>query len=71
MDNESKVKAPEVWPLIIFTNQFKQKDTIFVNINQENLELGLKKDNEEEWGVSIFKYIHFFLFPTKSKKSNL
>lgn len=50
MDNESKVKAPEVWPLIIFTNQFKQKDTIFVNINQENLELGLKKDNEEEWG---------------------
>lgn len=33
MDNERRVNAPEVWPLIIVTNQFKQKDTILVNIN--------------------------------------
>lgn len=47
MDNESRVYVAEVWPLIIFTNQFKQKDATFVNINQQNLELG-KKDNEEK-----------------------
>lgn len=32
MNNESMINPPEVWPLIIFTNRFKQKDTILVKI---------------------------------------
>lgn len=31
--HESIINAPKVWPLIIFTNQFKQKDIILVKSN--------------------------------------
>lgn len=71
MDNESLINAPEVWSFIIFTNEFKWKDTVLLKSNQGNSEMGKRRKWGRGWGDdSLFKYIHFFLFPTRSLRNS-
>lgn len=54
MGNASIRDTPEVWPLITFTNQCKQKDTVIVKIHEGTLGMGkrmIRKMGEE--GVYI------------------